>query len=183
MTNRFLLGSLAVGLGLSTVAVAQEPGKDALKGAEVTLTGCVATDKENSFVLTNVEEVSAPRSTTSTATPMAMSGMEGGGPNEVIYWLSHDSVKLMRGHLGHKVEVTGIITDLSMGTVRVKQEPGKAGPDNKIEVEARGKEATAETDKPVGSGPVAVVKSDVTHSLPVRRVKVETVKLLANTCK
>ena len=97
-------------------------------------------------------------------------------------WLSHDSVKLMRGHLGHKVEVTGVITDLSTGTVRLKQEPGKPGPDNdtKIEVNARDKEATGKTDLPVGSAPIT--KSDKTTTLPVRRVKVDTVKMIAATC-
>ncbi len=181
--NKFFLGSLALGLGLATVAVAEGPSNDSVKGAAVTISGCVATDKENSFVLTHVQEISGPRSTTgSSPTTGAMTGMKGGGPSEVIYWLSEDSVKLMRGHLGHKVQVTGIITDLSTGTVRVKQEPGKPGPhnDNKVEVAARDKEATAETDKPVSSGPVA--KSDQTQTLPVRRVKVDTVKVVAATC-
>ena len=63
----------------------------------------------------------------------------------------------MRGHQGRKVEVTGVITDVSMGTVRVQQEPGKPGPDNRTEVDARGKEATANTDRPVGPGPASLV--------------------------
>ena len=128
------------------------------------------------------ELASAPGSRPTTG---AMSGMKDGGPsNNVIYWLSHDSVSLMRGHLGHKVEVKGVITDLSTGTLRVKQDPGKPGPnnDNKIEVNARGKEATGKTDKPVGAGPDAGVKSDTTTTLPVRRVKVDTVKMISATC-
>jgi hypothetical protein len=88
----------------------------------------------------------------------------------------------MRGHLGHKVEVSGTITDLSTGTVRIKQEPGKPGPDNKIEVEARGKEAEAKTDMPVKPAPESITKSDEKNTLPVRRVKVATVKMLAATC-
>jgi hypothetical protein len=174
------MSGLAISLGFSTAVIAQ----DTVKGSSVTISGCVATDKENSFVLTHVEEISALRSTTSSATPAAMSGMKGGGPSEVIYWLSEDSVKLMRGHLGHKVEVTGIITDLSTGTLRVKQEPGKPGEnnDNKIEISARDKESTVKTDKPVASGPGALVKTDVTQTLPVRRVKVDTVKMIAATC-
>lgn len=181
MMNKIFLSSLA--LGLATVAVAQQPSNESAKGSAVTISGCVVTDKENSFILTHVEELSGPSSSTSTATPAAMSGMQGGGPNEVIYWLSHDSVKMMRGHLGHKVQVTGTITDVSDGTLRVKQEPGKPGPDNRIEVKARGKEVTAETDMSVTSGPTPAVKSDQTQALPVRRVKVDTVKMLAKTCQ
>lgn len=181
--STFLSTSLVLSLVLVPWSAADEKAPETVKGAKVVLTGCVITDKEHSFVLTQVEELSGPASTTtSTATPAAMSGMKDGGPNEVIYWLSEDSIKLMRGHLGHKVEVAGVITDVSMGTVRTKQEPGKKGPDNKVEVEARGKESTVETDKPVGSGAPALVKSDQTQSLPVRRVKVDTVRMIAATC-
>ena len=129
-----------------------------------------------------MEEISGPRAPVSTATPAATIAAPEAAANEVIYWLSHDSVKLMRGHLGHKVQVTGIITDVSTGTVRTTQEPGKSGPDNTIKVAARGKDATAKTDTPVGSGPASLTKSDETKTLPVRRVKVDTVKMLAATC-
>jgi len=106
---------------------------------------------------------------------------KGGGP-EVIYWLSQDSVKLMRGHVNHKVEVTGTITDLSTGSVRVRQDPGREGRDNKVEVAARGKEATGKTEQPVTDGPQPTTKTVETKVLPVRRVKVETVKMIAATC-
>jgi hypothetical protein len=185
MSKFFLKSSLAVGLGLATLAAADKPATQAVKGSAVkgsavTISGCVITDKQNSFVLTHVEEISGPRSPVSTPV-LGATGMEGGGA-EVIYWLSQDSVKLMRGHLGHKVQVTGTITDLSTGTVRVKEEPGKPGPDTKIEVAARGKEAHGKTDTPVEAGTAPVAKSDETKTLPVRRVKVDTVKLLATTC-
>jgi hypothetical protein len=178
--SKFLTSSLFLGLGLATVAAAEKPSTDAVKGAAVTVTGCVVSDKEHSFVLTNVQEISGPRSAASTPV-LGEKGLEGGGPG-LIYWFSHDSVKLMRGHLGHKVEVSGTITDLSTGTVRIKQEPGKPGPDNKIEVEARGKEAEAKTDMPVKPAPESMTKSDEKNTLPVRRVKVDTVKMLAATC-
>ena len=96
---------LALGLGLATVAVAQAPGRDSVKGSLMTINGCVVTGKEDSFVLTHVEEISGPTSTGPNATLDAMAGLKGGAPG-VIYWLSSDSVKLMRGHLGHKVQAT-----------------------------------------------------------------------------
>jgi hypothetical protein len=180
MSKFFLTSSLALGLGLGTLAAAEEPKTDAVKGSPVTISGCVVSDKTHSFVLTHVEEISGPRSAASTPV-LGETGMERSG-GDLVYWLSHDSVKLMRGHLGHKVQVTGTITDVSTGTVRLKQEPGKPGPDNKIEVAARGKEATAKTDTPVKPGPPPAGKSDETKTVPVRRVKVDTVKMLAETC-
>lgn len=181
MSKFFSMSSLALGLGLATLAAAEQPKTEAVKGSAVTISGCVITDKENSFVLTHVEEIAGPRSPASTAV-LGATGVEGGGP-ELIYWLSQDSVKLMRGHLGHKVQVTGTITDLSKGTVKVKQEPEKPEPNTKIEIEARGKEAHGKTDTPAAAGlPPAPTKTEETKTLPVRRVKVDTVKLLATTC-
>ena len=180
--SRFLLSGLALGLGLATVAVAQDPGRDSVKGSLMTINGCVVTGKEDSFVLTHVEEISGPTSTGPNATLDAMAGLKGGAPG-VINWLSSDSVKLMRGHLGHKVQVTGRITDVSAGTVTLTQEPGKIGPDNSVKVEARDKESSGKTDEPVVTGPVSTGKAEETQKLPVRRIKVDTVKMLAPTCR
>ncbi len=180
MKSQFLLSSLAMGLGLATAAAAQEPAKDSAKGKNMTISGCVMTDKEQSFVLTHVQEIAGPSTTASSATLDGMAGLKGGTPG-VIYWLSSDSVKLMRGHVGHKVQVMGEITDVSTGTVRVQQDPGKDGPDNKVEVAARDKDSSGTTDRPVVSGP-ATGKTDTTQTLPVRRIKVDTVKLLSTTC-
>jgi hypothetical protein len=71
---------------------------------------------------------------------------------------------------------------VSDGTIKVKQEPGKVGPDNTVKIEAREKDATAKTDQPVVAGPPATVKTEATRALPVRRIKVDTVKMVANVC-
>jgi hypothetical protein len=178
--KKILLSSLALSLGLTAVAPAQE-ASNSVVGSIMTITGCVVTDKENSFVLTHVEEVSGPRSTAANATIEGMTGMKGGAPG-VIYWLSSESVKMMRGHLGHKVQATGKITDVSEGTIKVKQEPGKDGPDNTVKIEAREKDSSAKTDQPVTTGPAATVKTEGTRTMPVRRIKVDTVKVVANVC-
>lgn len=185
MMSKFLCGGLALGLGFVAMAAADEPNNDSVVGAKVKLTGCLISDKENSFILNRVDELYGPKSSTSTPTPMAMSGMKGGGPNEVIYWLSSDSVKKMRGHLGHRVEVTGEISDVSMGTIRIAQDPGRPGPDNdnKIAIEARGKESELSTDRPIGLGRPHLDKIEETQRLPVRRVKVDTIQVLPTTCQ
>jgi hypothetical protein len=179
--KNILLGGLALGLGLATVVAAEEPAS-AVKGSPVTITGCVAASDADSFVLTHVQKVSPP-GTPSGAAVLGASGMEP-GPGEPIYWLSKDSIKRMRGHVGHKVEVTGTITDVSTGTVQVKEQPGKPGPDNKVEVDARGKDASAKTDRPVEPGPTPVpgTKVEKKMTMPAHRVQVDTVRMIAATC-
>lgn len=175
--KKLFLGSLVLGLAASVGAA--EQNRAAVEGSPVTISGCVAASDSDSFVLTHVQKAGEPGS----GAALGATGMESGSA-EVIYWLSKDSVKKMRGHVGHKVEVTGTITDVSTGTVQVKQEPGKAGPDNKVEVDARGKDASAKTDRPVEPGPKPPqgMKTEVNKTLPVHRIDVATVKMIAATC-
>ena len=183
MINRTFVTGLMLCLGFAGGRAGAEPGDDALKGAEVTISGCVITDKEFSYVLTGVQEVFGPSSAAKNATLEAM-GTVSTTPN-AIYWLSHDSVKLMRGHVGHKVEITGVITDISTGTTTTTQEPGKPGPanDTKIEIDARGKEASGKTEESVVPGTMPGTKTKLTQARVVRRVKVDTVKMVSQTCK
>ncbi|MEO8359900.1 MAG: hypothetical protein ABI672_07715 [Vicinamibacteria bacterium] len=184
MTNGKMIVAVVLSLGVAAESSAWGAQEDGVKGAAMTLTGCVVTDKDHSFLLTNVQEIAGPSSSIPNATLDGLDGVKGGTPN-AIYWLSKDSVKLIRGHVGHKVEVSGIITDVSTGTTRITQDPGKPGPDNdnKIEITANGKESNHETDASVTPGPTAVVKTTETKVMNVRRVKVDTVKVLAKTCQ
>jgi len=182
MKNALLGGSLAValGLGFTTPAAADD---DPAEGTRVTIKGCVADSDSDDFVLTHVEKVAQPGAVPPTTNAVLGAGGLEPGPDEMIYWLSKDSVKKMRGHVGHKVEVTGTVTDVSTGTVTVDKEPGKAGPDNEVEVAARGKEADAETNRPVEAGePAPRVKEKTKKTLPVHRIDVETVRMVASTC-
>jgi hypothetical protein len=167
------------GLALGCVlAVAASAADDpAVKGAMVTIQGCVESSEHDSFVMTHVQRMSAPGSAAPADSVLGATGME----PERIYWLSNDSVRMMRDHVGHKVEVTGTVTDVSRGTVEIEKEAGKP---NKVEVEARGKEAEAETHRPVepGAPPAPRVKVEKKKDLPVSRVKVDSVKMLAATC-
>jgi hypothetical protein len=181
--NKFLAGSTVVlGLIVATVGVAADPRSEEVKGSAVTITGCVAGSDSDSFVLTHVQRISPPGAPTTQAA-LGANGMTG-GEAEVIYWLSKDSIKKMRGHVGQKVEVAGTITDVSRGTVDVKQHPGKSGPDNKVEVDARGKSASAKTDRPVEPGPAPApgTRTEEKKTLPVHRIDVDTVKMIATTC-
>jgi hypothetical protein len=181
MKNSFFGIGLALGLGLAAAATADDDTTTAAKGTPVTLTGCVAGSDSDSFVLTHVQNAATPTSTGNAV--LGATGMEP-GPGEPIYWLSHNSVKLMRGHVGHKVEVTGTVTDVSTGTVKIKEQPGKPGADNKVEVEARGKDATARTDAPVEPGPSPRPGTKVEKKMtgPVHRIAVDSVRMIAATC-
>jgi hypothetical protein len=153
-----------------------------MKGSPVTITGCVAGSDSDSFVLTHVQRVSPDGTPSSSGPVLGATGIE--GVDEAIYWLSKDSVKKMRGHVGHQVEVTGTVTDVSMGTVKVRQEPGKDGRDNKVEVDARGKDASAKTERPVEPGPPPAPGTKVKEkkTLPTYRVQVDTVRVIAPNC-
>jgi len=178
-----LLAVSALGLGLVAVAGAADPDPT-MKGSVVTLSGCVAGADSDSFVLTHVQKVSPDGAPIPNSAPaFGAHGMEGGG-EEVIYWLSKDSVKKMRGLEGHQVEVMGTVTDISTGTVKVRQEPGRDGRDNKVEVEARGKDASAKTEKAVEPGPPvpAGMKVKEKKTLPTYRVQVDTVRDVAANC-
>ena len=173
-------GGLALGLGLMAVGATAD-SHTTVKGSPVTITGCVAGSDSDSFVLTHVQKVMGAAMPESDVV-LGAHGIESAG--EVIYWLSHDSVKKMQGHVGHRVEVTGTVTDLSTGTVKIKEEPGKPGPANEVEVAARGKDADAKTDRPVEPGPppppgTKVVKKE---NLPTYRIDVDTVRMISTVC-
>jgi hypothetical protein len=179
MKTFLLCGSVVLGLGLAAAAGA---ASEDVKGSPVTITGCVAGSDSDSFVLTHVQKVS-PDTAAPTGAMLGANGMTTNEP-EVLYWLSKDSIKKMRGHVGHRVEVTGTITDVSTGTVKVKQQPGKPGPDNKVEVDARGKDASVKTDRPVEPGAPPAPGTTVVEkkTLPTYRVDVDTVRMIAATC-
>lgn len=173
---------LTVALGLATTAAAGT--SPAAKGQKVTINGCVlAGTSSGSVVLTHVSEGSA---TIGKDVWLGAEGMTPGPqPQQVIYWLSHDSVKDVRAHAGHRVEITGTVTDVKPhGLVETKKEPGKEGRDNKIEVNAPHKDAKAKTEKDLGVGNVAASgqKLEETVAMPTVRIQVASVKSVATTC-
>jgi hypothetical protein len=147
MKNLLALGGLV--LGFAAFAGAAEPDPT-MKGSALTLTGCVVASDSDSFVLSHVQKVAPDGAPIPNGQVLGAHGMEC-GPEEVIYWLSKDSVKKMQGLAGHQVEVTGVVTDVSVGTVKVRQEPGKDGRDNKVDGTAGGA-GTARTRRHEGQG-------------------------------
>ncbi len=170
-------GTLAVVFGLAAAGWA---GPGAVKGDPVRITGCVqAGTSDRSVVLTHVAEGM------STAASDIWLGAEGldapSTTNGIVYWLDHGSVKNVREHMGHRVEITGTITDITSGTLKVDKDPGKSGADNKVEIDKGNKSAKLKTDADVGGTPNGTETHQRTP-VTVHRIKVGTVTTVSKTC-
>src|ERR1700730_2717381 len=107
---------------LGTIGVLAAPPR-----TTVTITGCVQQGgTPDSYVLTSLEATS----------PQAQN------PAEDIYWLT--STKGLRGHVGHKVQVTGLVSaeDDAGKTGKIKVQTAANG-DEKIAVETPTNKADA----------------------------------------
>src|SRR5690349_15096346 len=148
----------ALVLGAAAVATAQE--KDTITPQPVTLTGCVAAgDKANTYMLSNVVP-SAPVGTSGSTAPAA-----GEMP---IYWL--DSPSKLKGHVGHKVLITGTL-DNDVDKTKVKSEDGK------VELKSDGKKVEAQAGTAAANAMPADGMKHVTY-----KVKVTTVKMIESSC-
>ncbi|HEY2942898.1 MAG TPA: hypothetical protein VGN09_10755 [Vicinamibacteria bacterium] len=126
--------------------------------APVTITGCLlAGTRPDTFVLKNVTD-------------------SAGRAADVIYWLS--TTRGLKDHVGHTIEVTGPVVAVSEGELEVKTDPAKS-PDTTIQVKARGKEAKAKTTDETGAE--GRIKEEKT--MPVHRIKVRSVRMVAPTCR
>ena len=96
---------------------------------------------------------------------------------DVIYWLS--TTRGLKDHVGQTVEVTGPVVAVSEGELEVKTDPAKS-PDTTIQVKARGKEAKARTEEDAAIGSDTKTKEE--RTLPVHRIKVRSVRMVAPTC-
>jgi hypothetical protein len=133
-------------------------GKDT---APVTITGCLlAGTRPDTFILKNVTD-------------------SAGRAADVIYWLS--TTRGLKDHVGQTIEVTGPVVAVSEGELEVKTNPAKS-PDTTIQVKARGKEAKAKTTDAdaVAMSPDSKTKDE--RTMPVHRIKVRSVRMVAPTC-
>jgi hypothetical protein len=158
------MNSLTCAAGLALILAAGPATADDRTGtpvgkdtAPVTITGCLlAGTRPDTFILKNVTD-SAGRSA------------------DVIYWLS--STRGLKDHVGQTIEVTGPVVAVSEGEVEVKTNPAKS-PDTSIQVKARGKEAKARTSDDTGAE--GRIKSE--RTMPVHRIKVRSVRMVAPSC-
>jgi hypothetical protein len=151
------LMSLASVLGLGSLLLvgAARAEDTAGKDAPITIRGCLlAGTRTDTFVLNNL---------TSSV----------GDASHVIYWLS--STNGLKDHVGETIEVTGPVVGISEGELNVRTDPANS-PDTTIEVKARGKEAKARTDGD------ADTKTTEERTMPVHRIKVQSIRMVSTTC-
>ena len=94
---------------------------------------------------------------------------------DVIYWLS--TTRGLKDHVGQTIEVTGPVVAISEGELEMKTNPAKS-PDTTIQVKARGKEAKAKTTDDTG----AAGRTKEERTMPVHRIKVRSLRMVAPTC-
>jgi hypothetical protein len=150
------IGMLALaGAARADDRVVTPVGKDT---APVTITGCLlAGTRPDTFVLKDVTD-------------------SAGRAADVIYWLS--TTRGLKDHVGQTIEVTGPVVAVSEGELEVKTNPAKS-PDTTIQVKARGKEAKARTEDETA---LSDVKTKDERTMPVHRIKVRSVRMVAPTC-
>lgn len=132
------------------------PGSKASPGT-ITLTGCVnAGTEKNTYVLNNVVRSDAP--------PGAISPT-------AVYWL--DSPDKLKGHVGHKVEIDGML-DSDIDKTKVKDKGDKVSMTRE-----RTKTVSVPADSPAAPD-VKALGTDAKH--PGYKVKVKSVKMIAAGC-
>ena len=160
-----LVFAFALASGMSSVAAqAQADGKKYEKGATVTLQGCVtAAEKKDTFVLTNVREW-----------PIANSDM--GKFGKRYYWIEKNDQ--MKGHVGHTVQLTGKITDVTKSEIEFKA--GESGNGFTVEIEGPGKNVVT----PAGNAAVSPESRPNTNDIPITllKFKMDEIKMTSSTC-
>ncbi|HEY6213961.1 MAG TPA: hypothetical protein VIW45_16820 [Vicinamibacterales bacterium] len=151
-------------LGCATAALCSAVLFAADDRVRVTLNGCVnGGDSPNTYVLTDVSEVSQGKKTPATA----------------VYWL--DSTKEVRDHTGQRVEIVGSYSPSRDAgkTAKVKVETDRDG-GTKIAVENGAKKA--EAAEPLAL-PVGTSGTKTEEKRPYRRLQVESVTKIADSCR
>jgi hypothetical protein len=151
-------------------------------GDDVTLTGCVVKG-DGGYVLTNIAEGTATAAVSVTTEEMDRKNREAGiaGPAQVIYWLKDDEE--LEAHAGQKVEVRGELEgDVEKGKISVEREQDMIDVEFKVEDEKKITVKLPPTNVPVGTaGTVGDREVDVPYV--VRKIDVESVKMISSTCQ
>jgi len=158
--------SLCVLLATATTASAQTPspkGGDKIVPEPITLSGCVAAgERNNTYMLSNVTRVDKP-------IPVPV-GTSGTAEPAAFYWL--DSPGKLKSHVGHQVQIIGMLDD-DVDKTEVKLKEGK------VEVKA---ENGAKVEVPEGTVAAAAAAGPGTSKRLSYKVKVQSVTMLAGSC-
>jgi hypothetical protein len=161
----------------SVATAPPQPSTDDKK--DVTITGCVVKG-DGGYVLTNVahETTAAAVAAGTPGSPQPAGAVM---PGRVLYWLEDDDE--LEEHAGQKVEVRGELeSDITTGKISAEREGGLVELEFKVAGEKKVTVLMPSVPPTVGtSGSVGDKERDIAYI--VRKIDVDSVKMLASTCQ
>jgi hypothetical protein len=182
MKRMSLVAAIALTAGLTAISATAQSVATATPQQDkkdVTITGCVVKG-DGGYVLSDVlPENSAAAAVAGTpSTPQPAGTVM---PGRVLYWL-HDDEDLA-DHAGQKVEVRGELEgDIEKGNISAEREGGLIELEFKIEGDKKVTVKVPEVPATIGtSGAVGDREKD--FAFVVRKIDVDSVKMISSTCK
>jgi hypothetical protein len=182
MKRMSLVAAIALTAGLTAISATAQSVATATPQQDkkdVTITGCVVKG-DGGYVLSDVlPENSAAAAVAGTpSTPQPAGTVM---PGRVLYWL-HDDEDLAE-HAGQKVEVRGELEgDIEKGNISAEREGGLIELEFKIEGDKKVTVKVPEVPATIGtSGAVGEREKD--FAFVVRKIDVDSVKMISSTCK
>ena len=182
MKRMSLVAAIALTAGLTVISATAQSVATATPQQDkkdVTITGCVVKG-DGGYVLSDVlPENSAAAAVAGTpSTPQPAGTVM---PGRVLYWL-HDDEDLA-DHAGQKVEVRGELEgDIEKGNISAEREGGLIELEFKIEGDKKVTVKVPEVPATIGtSGAVGDREKD--FAFVVRKIDVDSVKMISSTCK
>ena len=152
--------ALAAATGMSPSASQEADHKKFAKGSTVTLQGCVVeAEKKGTFVMNNVREW-----------PVAATDM--GQHGKRMYWI--EKTDKLKGHVGHTIQVTGKITDVTKSEMEFKDGGFK------VEIEGPGRDVVT----PAANAGVNPINRPNKDDIPITllKLKIDDVKMVSSNC-
>ena len=152
--------ALVTAAGVSTGAAQDPDHKKFDKGATVTLQGCVVeAEKKGTFVMNNVREW-----------PLATTDM--GKHGKRMYWI--EKTDKLKGHVGHTIQVTGKITDVTKSEMEFKDGGFK------VEIEGPGRDVVTPAANAGVNPQTRPNKDDI--SITLLKLAIDDVKMVSSNC-
>jgi hypothetical protein len=180
MKRMSLAGAIAFASALFAISASAQSVATATPQQEkkdVTITGCVVKG-DGGYVLSDVSPENTVAATAGTTTPPVAGAVM---PGRVLYWLKDDDD--LAEHAGQKVEVTGEIEgDIEKGMVSAEREGGLIELEFKIEGDKKVTVKVPDVPASVGTAG-AVGDKEKDFAFVVRKIDVESVKMISSTCR
>ena len=185
MQKMGLVAAIAMAIGVHATSAASQsvatttpqPSNDDKK--EVTISGCVVKG-DGGYVLMDVAEETAAAAVAA-GTPSSPQPRGTVLPGRVLYWLEDDDD--LAKHVGQKVEVRGELEgDIGRGKISAEREGGLVELEFKVPGDKKVTVLVPSVPPTIGtSGTIGDKERDIAYI--VRKIDVDSVKMLASVCK